>query len=134
MASGVHVTDMPVSEASVALAVALVYAVYCVIAVFAIRAAWRKTAHMPDIQRVAWRSLAIAAFVAPTLAGARIAPFMLGVVASIALDLFFVRPLTMAWAAERLSAAGWYMFLPFLATWAVMFAGGLIAVWAWHKK
>jgi hypothetical protein len=113
--------------AVVLLLVLVIYVVYFVAAVRAIKVVWRRTEQVPDRKRVLLRSLAAAVLFAPTIAGARIAPFLLAVVASVVLDLIFVEPLTLQWAASALHMFFWFMFLPFLVTWAGVLAWMLFA-------
>lgn len=113
--------------AFVMVVVLIVYGVYFVLAVRAVQSVWRRTESVPEQKRMLLRSLTAAVLFAPTLVGVRIAPFLLAVVASIVLDLFFVRPMTLAWMGQFLGNFALYMLLPFLVTWALVLVGLLIA-------
>lgn len=125
---------MPTNASGVAFVVALVYAAYFLGAVLVLKSVWRRTASIEGRRRTVLRSLAFSVLFAPALAGMRVAPFLLAVLASVVLDLLFVRPLSLAWAEKSALMFAQYMLLPFLVTWAVILVGAFVVQWAGKKQ
>lgn len=117
---------MDADGTNVGLVVALIYGIYFVGAAFIIRSVWRKTKSSSDDRRLILRSLAAAVLFAPVIAGMRIAPFLLALIALVILDLMFVRPLSLAWVEQSLGIVAYQMLLPFSITWGVLFTGALM--------